>query len=258
MNNNYCVYKHTCNLNGKFYIGITNNIERRWRCNGIEYKPHEGKEHFCRFWNAIQKHGWDSFTHEILEDGLSFEDACEREKYYISYFDSRNRDKGYNIAEGGNGGRIWIEHPRGMKGKHHSNKKKEQQRELMLKLNADGKTGPDHWKHGHPRGMLGKHHSEEFKERLRNIPSGEHPSAKRIAIQYPNGHVKEYDCRKYLLEDLGVSQTVVIKMLKSHEPYKLSPNCRTNRENLKKLEGSLIYYIDNTETTHETKASCAS
>lgn len=37
--NNYCVYIHTNMVNGKIYIGMTSNIERRWRNGGIEYKP---------------------------------------------------------------------------------------------------------------------------------------------------------------------------------------------------------------------------
>lgn len=255
MENGYCVYKHTCKINGKIYIGMTNNVKRRWRCRGIEYKPHEGREHSRPFWNAIQKHGWDNFTHEILESGLTMEEACEREKYYIDNLHSRDKDKGYNIAEGGNGGRIYTEHPRGMLGKHHSEEKKAQQSELMRQLNSDGKMT---WKHGHPRGMLGKHHSEEFKERLRNIPPDEHPSAKPIAIEYPDGTVNTYPCKKYLLEDLKITTTVVDKMLKSHEPYRLSTHCHSNRENLKKIEGSLIYFIEDTEITHESKELCAS
>lgn len=89
---NYVVYKHTCKMNGKVYIGITNDIKRRWRYNGIEYKPHGSENPTGRpFWNAICKYGWDNFTHEIIETELSFEEACEREKYYISLYEATEK-----------------------------------------------------------------------------------------------------------------------------------------------------------------------
>lgn len=61
---NYVVYKHTSPSN-KSYIGITSNY--KLRCN-----QHKSKNSRCRlFSRAIQKHGWDNFTHEILEDNLT-------------------------------------------------------------------------------------------------------------------------------------------------------------------------------------------
>lgn len=56
--NNWCVYMHTNNINGKRYIGISQNPKRRWK-NGNGYKTQ-------LFGKAINKYGWDNFTHEIL------------------------------------------------------------------------------------------------------------------------------------------------------------------------------------------------
>lgn len=102
--NSYFLYKHTNQINGKVYIGITNDISRRWRNQGIEYKPHSSNT--SRFWNAIQKYGWNNFKHEILINNLTSQEACKKEIEYIAKYDSTNRLKGYNIASGGNGGRI--------------------------------------------------------------------------------------------------------------------------------------------------------
>ena len=40
----YYIYSHINKTNGKRYIGITNDIENRWRNNGIAYKPNGGLE----------------------------------------------------------------------------------------------------------------------------------------------------------------------------------------------------------------------
>lgn len=93
MEENYCIYKHT-SPSGKVYIGITKNVNKRWGNNGIGYKLQR------KFWNAIQKYGWDNFNHEIIEGNLTLEQACSGEEIYIQIYDSiRN---GYNIYPGGN------------------------------------------------------------------------------------------------------------------------------------------------------------
>lgn len=99
MEENYCIYKHTA-PNGKCYIGLTkhgDNPNVRWQ-NGDKYQecPH--------FYAAIQKYGWDSFSHEILEDGLSRDTASCRERYWISHYDSYKPENGYNLTTGGETG----------------------------------------------------------------------------------------------------------------------------------------------------------
>ena len=112
----YCVYVHTNLTNNKKYVGITNNIKNRWKPSA--YKPDEGKN--SRFYNAILKYGWEGFSHEILEDNLTVEEACTREQFYIREWKTQQREFGYNISPGGNGGHVYENHPRGMLGKHHT------------------------------------------------------------------------------------------------------------------------------------------
>lgn len=133
---NYCVYKHT-SPSGKVYIGITRqSVENRWK-NGLGYEssPH--------FWNAIQKYGWNSFSHEILISGISKDDACAEERRLISELNAMNPSFGYNQKTGGEIGvslsqevrkklsenkkRFYLEHPEAkeelsmrMRGYHHT------------------------------------------------------------------------------------------------------------------------------------------
>lgn len=48
------------------------------------------------------KYGWDNIEHIILFEGLSKENAEKKEIDLIALYDSTNREKGYNIENGGN------------------------------------------------------------------------------------------------------------------------------------------------------------
>ena len=87
----WCVYKHTLKETGQVYIGQTNNIKNRW-------KPSAYKN-CIKFYNAIQKYGWDNFEHEILANELTLEEANELETKFIIEYDSIN--KGFNLNTGG-------------------------------------------------------------------------------------------------------------------------------------------------------------
>lgn len=91
----YCVYKHTA-PNGKVYIGITRqDPNKRWK-NG------EGYNECPRFYNAILKYGWNNFKHEILFEGLTQEQAEQKEIELIKQYNSTDENFGYNLANGGN------------------------------------------------------------------------------------------------------------------------------------------------------------
>lgn len=92
----YTIYKHTNRFNGKCYIGQTKceDLTRRWG-GGNGYKG----SNF--FYSAILKYGWKSFAHEILETGLTADEANDREQYYIALYRSNDPEYGYNIRKGG-------------------------------------------------------------------------------------------------------------------------------------------------------------
>lgn len=94
-NLDYCVYAHVNKINGKVYIGISKNIKNRWKSNGGKYKSCQ------KFYNAIQKYGWDNFAHIILIENISSQMAAEIEMYLIQKYDTIN--SGYNLVSGGFG-----------------------------------------------------------------------------------------------------------------------------------------------------------
>ena len=91
MNKNYCVYEHI-SPNGKKYIGISCDAEKRWR-NG---KGYETQPKIAR---AINKYGWENVTHNIIIDGISKEQAETLERYLIA--ELKTIDHGYNTSTGG-------------------------------------------------------------------------------------------------------------------------------------------------------------
>lgn len=97
MNNlerDYKVYKHTSPC-GKVYIGITFDINDRWR-NGKGYK----NQFFSK---AIKKYGWNNIKHEILFSGLSRKEAEQKEVELIALYKSNDPKHGYNCTVGGEG-----------------------------------------------------------------------------------------------------------------------------------------------------------
>lgn len=104
VNLNCCgIYLIRNKINNKIYIGQSNNIHRRWlehlRSGQPEiYKQKNERDSKAPIHLAMQKYGIENFSIEILEKTRKLD---EREKYWISKFQSTNSDIGYNILEGG-------------------------------------------------------------------------------------------------------------------------------------------------------------
>lgn len=250
----YVVYKVTNTVNGKIYIGMTNNIKTRWSGNGTQYRTRDGNLTGRPFWNAIQKYGWENFKKEILISDLSMEEALEKERELIKTTKANIKGIGYNVSPGGNGGVIYKTHPRGMLGKHHTEENKTQARLFMLDRNNNPMfNGKTIWgvTHPHPRGMLGKHHTEEKKKQISETLKRKGHAKKKIKAVLPSGEVVIYDSLNECCEELGLCNTspMTYKLLKTNEPYKLTPYALRDRKRLKKLEGLTLEYLDNTEVT---------
>lgn len=97
------IYAHINKINGKMYIGQTvQTLQARFKKEGKGYKA------CTKFYNAIKKYGWDNFKHIVLECGLNDNEIDDREKYWISYYNSINN--GYNVDLGGANQHMSNEH----------------------------------------------------------------------------------------------------------------------------------------------------
>lgn len=92
----YKVYVYTNKTNGKKYVGQTmRTLKERSGKGGCEYKNCK------RFWNAINKYGWDNFYPEIIADNLTQEEADKVEIESIKKYKTCDDRYGYNIRHGG-------------------------------------------------------------------------------------------------------------------------------------------------------------
>ena len=89
---NYLVYKYIF-PNKKIYIGITSRtLEERWK---------NGYRHSTRVFNAIKKYGKKNIDRIILFEGLTKEEAEQKEMELIAKYKSNQKRYGYNIENGG-------------------------------------------------------------------------------------------------------------------------------------------------------------
>jgi group I intron endonuclease len=145
------IYKITNRLNGKIYIGQTaRTLERRW------------KEHCCPssncplLNNAIRKYKRENFTIEQI-DCVDREEANAKERYWIDYYDSANKEKGYNLSLGGEFGSF--------------------NQETLKKMSESHK--------GEKNNFYGKHHTEACRLKMSKLKKGlyvgdKHPKARKV------------------------------------------------------------------------------
>ena len=98
------IYKTTNLINGKIYIGLSTRLVEK---STFYY----GSGWYLK--NAIKSYGKTNFKKEILEDCIDDEKLlCEREIYWISYYNSTDPNIGYNVRKGGElTGRGFSDHP---------------------------------------------------------------------------------------------------------------------------------------------------
>lgn len=87
------VYKITCLINGKIYIGQHkgSSFDKKYFGSGTALR------------NSLRKYGRRNFLCEVIEFCSTKEELNEREIFWISEFNSTDTSVGYNITMGGEG-----------------------------------------------------------------------------------------------------------------------------------------------------------
>lgn len=173
-----CIYRWVNNVNGKIYIGQTVHFYSRM----AQYKNGRGTVHIN---NAFQKYGFDNFDIDVLVK-CPKEELDEREQFWIDYYQSYDRDKGYNICP-------IASSTKGIK----------YSEEVCQKISQIVKERGPHLS-GELNGMYGKTHTDEWKaeQSKRTKAMWEDPEYRKMQSERMKGE-KNYFYGKRLCGELN-------------------------------------------------------
>lgn len=103
------IYKITNKINGLCYIGKTvRPVSDRWHEHLRDFKEYiQQQQTTIPLYNAFNTYGIDNFNFQIVETNIPNNEINNKERYYIQFFHSKIKDNGYNVTDGGDGGRVW-------------------------------------------------------------------------------------------------------------------------------------------------------
>jgi len=113
---------------------------------------------------AIKKYGKEKFKRTDIDYALSKEELCEKEKFWIKFYNSKDRQIGYNLTDGGDGHTSL-----------HSEKTKDKMRKSAL--NRDPSTRGGY--------KLSNDACEKIRERMKNRIISEE-TRKKLSIKMKN------------------------------------------------------------------------
>lgn len=203
-----CIYLWTNLVNGKHYVGQTQHFYDRM----AQYK-NGGATKYLK--NAMNKYGIENFEIDILEY-TSIEELDKREQHWIDYYESYEKDKGYNICQFASTTRGYKHSPEsikkmiknrgeviGLRGENnpmygktwdeerkekHSNYLKEKwandeeyRKSLTDRMVGENNYFYDRHLYGELNGMYGKQHSEETRRKISEANKGkDNPRSMKI------------------------------------------------------------------------------
>ncbi|MGL4654523.1 MAG: GIY-YIG nuclease family protein [Sarcina sp.] len=102
------IYKITCVVNGKIYIGqTTESLKQRFG----RHMGYQKFEHDTKFYRAVNKYGSSNFIITQIDTASSQEELDEKEFFWINEFDSVNTGYNSRSTKGKCGGDTLSNHP---------------------------------------------------------------------------------------------------------------------------------------------------
>jgi len=158
------VYKISNILSGRYYIGYSTNIERRFSVHRSKLKQNCHDNIFLQ--RAYNLDGEDKFKYDIIHKCDTEEEAKDIELQYLT--DLSIRDMLYNLNYNNSGGDLLTNHP-----------EKEAIREKIIKSCKEtlSKMTPEertqkYGKFGERNGMYGKTHTDESRKKFSELHKG--------------------------------------------------------------------------------------
>jgi group I intron endonuclease len=158
------VYKISNVVSGRYYIGYSTNINKRFTVHRSKLKQNCHDNIFLQ--RAYNLDGEDKFNYEIIHICNSEEEAKTIELQYLN--DLSIRDKIYNLNYNNSGGDLLTNHP-----------DKDIIRKKIIKSHAETvskmtteERKEKYGKFGEKNGMYGKTHTEETRQKISKINKG--------------------------------------------------------------------------------------
>lgn len=176
------IYLTYCKVSGKIYIG-----QKHWRRHR---KNHLGGGKLLKL--AVEKYGRENFEKHIIEECDTDDELNKKEIFWISYYNSTDKDVGYNITEGGQFNRtikgerhpFYNVHRYGEENPNYGNKMDEESKKsISIKAKERYKSLSNKQKeeirNKLSKSLKGRKLSEEHKEKIRQSLLGKPLSKER-------------------------------------------------------------------------------
>lgn len=205
----YCIENMITN---KKYIGQSVNIEDRWR----RHKGELNNDSHCNDYlqKAWNKYGENNFNFYTLEH-CSIDQLDEREIYYINYYNTIDRDYGYNLKSGGQSCPVYSDEIR--KKMSESTKKTylNPERRKIQSINALKQWSNPEIKNkisGSNNGMYGRHHTDETKQKISECNKGKLSWRRNTTPVFCDELNKEFKDATEAGKELSIDSSAILKV----------------------------------------------